>query len=100
MRPLGGSHTCEELMHEKLRFWKLINCPCLVTCHKIKQEDTFLIVENGRCLRAEGYCKVPDGEIMGSMHVRFPVFGIQFHPESILTPEGKKVLKNFLDIRK
>lgn len=41
-----------------------------------------------------------DGEIMGCMHARFPVFGIQFHPESILTPEGKKILRNFLDVKK
>lgn len=40
-----------------------------------------------------------DGEIMGLMHEIYPVFGIQFHPESILTPEGKKIIKNFLDIK-
>ncbi|KUK13403.1 MAG: aminodeoxychorismate/anthranilate synthase component II [Synergistetes bacterium] len=37
-----------------------------------------------------------DKEIMGIMHKRFPTFGLQFHPESILTTEGKKILKNFL----
>lgn len=34
--------------------------------------------------------------IMGTQHVKFPIFGIQFHPESFGTPEGKKILKNFL----
>jgi anthranilate/para-aminobenzoate synthase component II len=38
-----------------------------------------------------------DGEIMGVKHRKHPVFGIQFHPESILTPDGKRILKNFLD---
>ncbi len=38
-----------------------------------------------------------DGEIMGLKHEKFPVYGIQFHPESILTPEGKVILKNFLN---
>ena len=37
-----------------------------------------------------------DGEIMGVRHRRFPIEGVQFHPESILTPEGPGLLRNFL----
>ena len=38
-----------------------------------------------------------DGEIMGVMHKKYPIYGVQFHPESIMTPEGKRMLKNFLE---
>jgi anthranilate synthase/aminodeoxychorismate synthase-like glutamine amidotransferase len=38
-----------------------------------------------------------EGTIMGVRHKRFPMEGVQFHPESILTQEGKALLKNFLD---
>ncbi len=39
-----------------------------------------------------------EGEIMGIRHKEHPVHGVQFHPESILTVEGKKLLQNFLDL--
>jgi len=39
-----------------------------------------------------------DGEIMGIKHRTHPTYGIQFHPESVLTPSGKRLLRNFLDL--
>jgi anthranilate synthase/aminodeoxychorismate synthase-like glutamine amidotransferase len=39
-----------------------------------------------------------DGEIMGLQHHEFPIHGVQFHPESILTGEGRKLLANFLKL--
>jgi anthranilate synthase/aminodeoxychorismate synthase-like glutamine amidotransferase len=41
-----------------------------------------------------------DHEVMGLRHKKHKTFGVQFHPESILTPSGKKILKNFLTIVK
>ena len=41
--------------------------------------------------------RTDDGVIMAVRHKRFPVEGVQFHPESILAEDGKKLLKNFLD---
>jgi len=38
-----------------------------------------------------------DGEIMGIRHVTYPIQGVQFHPESILTGDGKLLIKNFLE---
>ncbi len=40
-----------------------------------------------------------DKEIMGVRHKTLPIWGVQFHPESILTTEGKKILENFLKIK-
>ena len=39
-----------------------------------------------------------EGEIMGLRHREFPIHGVQFHPESILTLEGKRLLQNFLSL--
>ncbi len=39
-----------------------------------------------------------DGEVMAVKHTAYEVYGVQFHPESILTPDGKQILENFLKI--
>ena len=48
------------------------------------------------CLGVAAYTS--EGEIMGIRHHTLPVEGVQFHPESILTPEGDRLLRNFLDL--
>jgi len=42
----------------------------------------------------------PDGEVMAVRHRRYPCHGVQFHPESILTPEGTLLLQNFVSLCK
>ncbi len=39
-----------------------------------------------------------DGEIMAVAHKEYPIFGVQFHPESIMTPDGKHMLRNFINL--
>jgi anthranilate synthase component 2 len=48
------------------------------------------------CLEISAEC-VDDGEVMGVRHVKFPIDGVQFHPESILCEDGKVIIKNFLE---
>ena len=43
--------------------------------------------------------RTEDGEVMAVQHREYPVYGVQFHPESILTPDGHKMLENFMAIR-
>ncbi len=43
--------------------------------------------------------KTADNEVMAVKHKEYPIYGVQFHPESILTPDGKTILKNFLNLK-
>jgi len=52
-----------------------------------------------KCFEVIAYTKDKDKEIMGVKHKEFPLWGVQFHPESILTTAGKKILKNFLALQ-
>ncbi len=49
-----------------------------------------------KCLKVTA--RTMDGEIMAVEHLEYPVYGIQFHPESILTPHGNKILQNFVSL--
>lgn len=50
------------------------------------------------CLAITAVASDDETEIMGLKHKEFPIHGVQFHPESILTKEGKRLLKNFLEL--
>ena len=39
-----------------------------------------------------------EGEVMAVEHAEYPIYGVQFHPESIMTPEGKRMLENFITV--
>ena len=50
------------------------------------------------CLEITAEAETQEREIMGLKHKEYPIHGVQFHPESILTGEGMKLLKNFLEM--
>ena len=48
------------------------------------------------CLKVTAVTK--DNEVMAVSHKEYPIYGVQFHPESIMTPDGQTMLKNFINI--
>lgn len=58
-----------------------------------------LIVNEPLPAELEAMASTAEGEIMALRHRQFPTFGVQFHPESVLTGYGKAILKNFLEIK-
>ena len=61
--------------------------------HSLAVDEKTLPPEFAVLARAE------DGEIMAMEHRQYPVIGIQFHPESVFTDHGKKMIENFLNIQ-
>jgi anthranilate synthase/aminodeoxychorismate synthase-like glutamine amidotransferase len=81
------------MIHEGKSVFKGLPCPFDATRYHS------LIIERESlpdCLEITAW--TAEGEIMGVRHKEHPVHGVQFHPESILTIEGKKLLQNFLDL--
>lgn len=49
------------------------------------------------CLKVTSF--TDEGEVMAVQHREYPIYGVQFHPESIMTPDGRQILKNFVNLK-
>lgn len=65
---------------------------------KVARYHSLAVSEEGLPERLKVIGLTDDGEIMAVKHKDYDIYGLQFHPESVLTPEGKKILDNFLSI--
>ena len=90
-RPMHGKTSM--IRHDGKRLFKGVSNPFEATRYHSLVANPFNVPP---CLKISAY-SLDDCEVMGVRHIEYPVEGIQFHPESILTREGKKILKNFLD---
>ncbi|MBI5575648.1 MAG: bifunctional anthranilate synthase component II/anthranilate phosphoribosyltransferase [Deltaproteobacteria bacterium] len=82
-----------KIRHNGKGIFSLIENPMTATrYHSLAIDRSSLPAELEVCAESE------DGEIMGVRHVSRPIFGVQFHPESILTQYGMRILENFLSL--
>jgi anthranilate synthase component 2 len=65
---------------------------------KVARYHSLAVIEETLPDCLEVNARTADGEIMAMSHKEYPVFGIQFHPESIYTQYGKKMIENFLHV--
>ena len=90
----------KQLMHGKQSTVKVdTSCPLfrgLPENTEVARYHSLAAVGLPECLKATAV--TDDGEIMAVQHEQFPIYGVQFHPESILTPLGKAMLKNFVEL--
>ncbi len=92
-----------ELMHGKQSDVKFdTDCPLFRDCPEIAPVARYHSLAADpdtipKCLKITA--RTLDGEVMAVQHREYPIFGVQFHPESIMTPDGKQILQNFIKER-
>lgn len=94
----------KELVHGKASNVQInLECPLfesLAETIRVGRYHSLIVDEKTLTEQLMVTAKMENDEVMGLQHVSYPVFGIQFHPESILTRDGKRILRNFLNIKK
>lgn len=97
----GGTVSyAKELMHGKQSQVKLdLTCPLfqgLPETIPVARYHSLALLEETLPENLTITARTTDGEVMAVQHKKYAVYGLQFHPESILTPDGKMILKNFI----
>ncbi len=92
-KPIHGKVS--EINHNKSVLYKNIQNPFQATRY-----HSLIVNKNKFPKVLEVTSQTEDGTIMGISHKKLPIFGVQFHPESIATEYGHRLLKNFLSIKK
>ncbi len=98
-----GGHVgyAKELMHGKVstvradadsRLFAGMKSFPVARYHSLAAEEETLPA----CLKVTA--RTEDGEVMAVEHTEYPTFGVQFHPESVMTPDGKRIMGNFLSL--
>ncbi|HZD46981.1 MAG TPA: aminodeoxychorismate/anthranilate synthase component II [Acidobacteriaceae bacterium] len=82
-----------EVIHDGRTLFSGIASP--MTCTRY---HSLIVAEDGLPRQLEITARTEDGIIMGLRHRKYPVEGVQFHPESVLTHDGKQLIKNFLEM--
>lgn len=109
---LGHQSICEafgatvsyarELMHGKQSKIKIdTDCPLFAGLPETiegARYHSLAAIEDTMPIELKVIARTDDGEIMAVKHRDYDVYGVQFHPESILTPQGRTILENFLGI--
>lgn len=81
-----------EIVHDGVSIFRGIHSPI-----KIARYHSLAVLEEDLPQCLEVLAKTEDGEIMAIKHREYPVVGVQFHPESIYTEHGKRLLENFVN---
>ena len=84
-----------QIYHDGKGIFKNIDNPFIATRY-----HSLLVERKSLPKTLEITAETKEKEIMGLLHKKFPIFGVQFHPESILTQAGKDILRNFLSLTK
>lgn len=89
---MHGKQSMMEVNKDEALFRDLPNRIAIARYHSLAADPSTI----PECLKVIG--QTDDGEIMAVKHKEYEVYGLQFHPESVLTPDGEIIMKNFLDL--